>query len=65
MTKIPLPENYSSLETLSTWLEQHLPHVDHWGEVRRWDIMALANGTCQIWFNADADATLFTLKWPR
>ena len=66
MIKVPIPENYSSLDNLRIWLEQNLPHVDHWGDVRRWEIVAPGLGDgWQIWFNANSDATLFILKWPR
>lgn len=64
MTPVPLPENYHSIEHLSNWLKQHIPHefdVDggvRWIIVTGWD-------NWHITFVRNQDATYFNLKWPR
>lgn len=67
MTEVPIPENYGSLEDLANWLRVKMPHEEHWGSVARWDIISSVDGGPAQWirFQNPADATLFTLIWPR
>ena len=62
MTEVPIPDNYHSLADLSKWLRENMPDEEHWGNVWRWKI---TSDPYRIQFVNPADATLFTLKWPR
>lgn len=64
MTSVPLPENYGSIDALSKWLQQHLPHEFHVDGDVRWKIIS-GYYEWHIVFVCDHDATLFNLKWPR
>jgi hypothetical protein len=62
MNTVPFPKNYGSLENLSKWLMENMPPEEHWGNVDRWKIIS---PYWVIRFQNPADATWFTLTWPR
>lgn len=67
MTEVPIPTNYGSFERLSKWLGEKMPHEEHWGDVDRWKITNSSDigGVWCIRFQNPADASWFTLTWPR
>lgn len=58
---VPIPDNYSTLEELSLWLQKHLPHEYHIDGGPRWRIITNLGGWIE--FSRPSDASLFLLKW--
>lgn len=62
--KLPLPENYSSIQELSNWLKKNMPHEHHIDGGPRWRIVsATPVEWWHISFTRPSDASLFLLKW--